>query len=189
VRVCRLRIMLLQRWDPVVAAELVERFGVTHWNGVPLLVSDLLTNPDAHRRDLSSIRMFSGGGAAMPEAIAQQLKDRFGRDFVEGYGMTEAMCQTHLNPPDRAKKQCLGIPSFDVESIIVDPTSLDVLGVDEVGEILVRGPQIFKGYWNNPDATREAFVDIDGKSWFRTGDLGGGSTRMATSFLPTGSNA
>ena len=165
-------IALLQRWDVRVAAAAVERCRITHWNGVPLLVAELLSDLEASARDLSSIRMFSGGGAAMPAAVAQQAKERFGRDFVEGYGLTEAMGPSHFNPPDRAKKQCLGIPAFDVESIVVDPQTLRILPAGEVGEILLRGPGLFREYWNRPDATHEAFVDVEGARWFRTGDLG-----------------
>jgi fatty-acyl-CoA synthase len=113
----------------------------------------------------------SGGGAAMPEAIAQKLLD-MGITYVEGYGLSETIAPSHINPPDRPKKQCLGIPIFDVESMVVDPNTFQELPADEVGEILTRGPQLFKGYWNNPDATRSTFVEIEGKSWFRTGDLG-----------------
>jgi len=165
-------IALLQRWDVRVAAAAVERCRITHWNGVPLLVAELLSDPEASARDLSSIRKFSGGGAAMPAAVAQQAKERFGRDFVEGYGLTEAMGPSHFNPPDRAKKQCLGIPAFDVESIVVDPQTLRILPAGEVGEILLRGPGLFREYWNRPDATHEAFVEVEGARWFRTGDLG-----------------
>ncbi len=165
-------IVLMQRWDVKLAALLAEQRRVTHWNGVPLLVAELLADPDASRRDLSSIRMFSGGGAAMPAAVAAQVKERFGVDFVEGYGLTETMAQTHENPPDRAKRQCLGIPTFGVEAIIVDPSSMTILPPGETGEILVRGPGLFQGYWKNEDATRAAFAEVDGRTWFRTGDLG-----------------
>jgi fatty-acyl-CoA synthase len=107
----------------------------------------------------------------MPAAIAQKMSDR-GLVYLEGYGLTETIAQTHLNPVHRPKQQCAGIPVCATESLIVDPDSLQPLPPGEVGEIVTRGPQVFQGYWNNPDATREAFVAIDGKRWFRTGDLG-----------------
>jgi fatty-acyl-CoA synthase len=107
----------------------------------------------------------------MPEAIAQKLLD-MGITYVEGYGLSETIAPSHINPPDRPKKQCLGIPIFDTESMVVDPNSFKEVPPNEVGEIVTRGPQVFLGYWNNPEATRNAFVDIDGKQWFRTGDLG-----------------
>src|SRR4029077_10577315 len=80
--------------------------------------------------------------------------------------------QTHMNPPGNLRKQCLGIPTFDTESLVVDPESLQSLGPGERGEIVVRGPQLFKGYWRNPEATAATFADIEGRSFLRTGDLG-----------------
>jgi fatty-acyl-CoA synthase len=100
------------------------------------------------------------------------LKDLVGLDYIEGYGLSETIAPTHINPPDRPKKQCLGIPIFDTDVRIVNPDTLEELGVDEVGEIVSSGGQIFKGYWKNPDATAAAFFERDGKRFFRTGDLG-----------------
>ena len=163
-------VVLLPRWDREAAAQCIARYGVTSWTAIPTMIIDFLMNPNLGSYDLSSITRMSGGGAAMPEAIAQKLLD-MGITYVEGYGLSETIAPSHINPPDRARKQCLGIPIFDVESMVVDPNDFKELPPMEVGEILTRGPQVFKGYWNNPDATRNAFVEIDGKRWFRTGDL------------------
>ena len=108
----------------------------------------------------------------MPQAIAQKLKDSCGLTYMEGYGSTETMAPSHINPPDRPKQQCLGIPIFDTDSRVVDPDSLAELPPGETGEIVTHGPGVFDGYWMKPDATREAFVEIDGKRFLRTGDLG-----------------
>jgi fatty-acyl-CoA synthase len=91
---------------------------------------------------------------------------------VEGYGLSETMAQTHANPSDRAKLQCMGIPVFDLDARVVDPATLAQLGPNVDGEIIVSGPQVFLGYWNQPDETARAFVELDGKRFFRTGDLG-----------------
>ena len=107
----------------------------------------------------------------MPAAVAQRLEKR-GITYYEGYGLTETMAATHLNPPGRAKRQCLGIPIYGVDSRVVDPASLRELPVGEVGEIVTHGPQVFLGYWNKPEASAEALVEIDGKLFLRTGDLG-----------------
>jgi fatty-acyl-CoA synthase len=163
-------VVLLPRWDREAAAQCIARYGVTSWTAIPTMIIDFLMNPNLGNYDLSSITRMSGGGAAMPEAIAQKLLD-MGITYVEGYGLSETIAPSHINPPDRAKKQCLGIPIFDVESMVADPTTFAELPPMEVGEILTRGPQVFKGYWNNPEATRSAFIETDGKSWFRTGDL------------------
>jgi fatty-acyl-CoA synthase len=165
-------IVILPRWDRAAAAELVQRYRVTGWTAVPTMVVDFLTSPDIEKYDLSSIRMMGGGGAAMPEAIAQKLQDLCGLTYLEGYGLSETIAPTHINPPQKPKKQCLGIPIFGTESLVVDPETLVELGSGEVGEIVTRGPQVFKGYWNKPEANAECFVTINGKQFFRTGDLG-----------------
>jgi fatty-acyl-CoA synthase len=165
-------IVVLPRWDRGVAAQLIERYRVTGWTAVPTMVVDLLSSPDVAKYDLSSIRMMGGGGAAMPEAIAQKLQDVYGLTYVEGYGLSETIAATHVNPVHKAKKQCLGIPIFGVDSRVVDPETLAELPPGKVGEIVTCGPQVFKGYWNKPDANAECFVQIEGKRFFRTGDLG-----------------
>jgi fatty-acyl-CoA synthase len=165
-------VALLPRWDPRAAAYMIERYAVTHWANVPTMVVDLLAHPDTACRDLSSLQNIFGGGASMPEAVAQKLFDLTGVQYMEAYGMTETISQTHMNPPGNLRKQCLGIPTFDTESIVVDPDTLTPLAPGETGEILSSGPQLFKGYWNNPQATAAALVKIGGSTFLRTGDLG-----------------
>jgi fatty-acyl-CoA synthase len=165
-------IVLLPRWDRDVAAALIKRNAVTVTTMVPTMVVDLLSSPNLASYDLSSLRRISGGGAAMPEAVAQKLKDQWGLGFIEGYGLSETAAATHVNPPDRPKKQCLGIPYFDVDSRVVNPDTLVELPPGETGEIISCGPQVFDGYWNNPTANATCFVELDGKRFFRTGDLG-----------------
>jgi fatty-acyl-CoA synthase len=108
----------------------------------------------------------------MPEAIAARLFELTGLSYVEGYGLTETAAPTHSNHASRPKRQCLGIPFLNTESLVVNPKTLEPLGPNQTGEIVSRGPQVFKGYWNNPQATRECFVEIGGKTFFLTGDLG-----------------
>jgi fatty-acyl-CoA synthase len=164
--------VIQRRWDPAAAAELVARHRCTHWDNVPTMVVDLLSHPQAMQHDLSSLKWIFGGGAAMPEAIAQKLLEVCGVRYIEGYGLTETISQTHINPPQNPKKQCLGIPTFDTEALVVEPETLRILGPGQQGEIVVRGPQVLVGYWGNDRAYREAFAEIEGKRWFRTGDLG-----------------
>jgi fatty-acyl-CoA synthase len=165
-------IVLLPRWDRSVAAQLIKRNRVTSLSTVPTMVVDLLSSPDVASYDLSSIRWLGGGGAAMPEAIAQKLQDLCGITFIEGYGLSETMAPSHINPPQRPKKQCLGIPLFETDARVVNPETMVELPAGEVGEIVTRGPQVFDGYWNNPQANAACFVEIDGHRFFRTGDLG-----------------
>jgi fatty-acyl-CoA synthase len=163
--------VVLPRWDRDVAAQCVQRYRITTMQLISTMVVDLLANPKIGDYDLSSLRGLRGGGAAMPEAVAQKLKDVLGVPYVEGYGMSETIAATHINPPERPKKQCLGIPIYGVDARVVDPSDFHELGVGEVGEIIVNAPNVMQGYWNNPAATAEVFVEIDGKRFLRTGDL------------------
>jgi fatty-acyl-CoA synthase len=165
-------LVILPRWDASVAAALIERCRCTHWDAVPAMVIDILVDPTSASRDLSSMIMIGGGGAAMPEAMAQRLFERCGLPFLESYGMTETISQSHYNPPDRPQKQCIGIPHFGVESLIVNPETGKPVPIGESGEIVLRGPQLLTGYWNNDVAFKASWVEINGKSFFRTGDLG-----------------
>ena len=116
-------IVILPRWDRDTAARCVERYRVSSWTAVPTMIQDFYLNPNIDNYDLSSIRRLSGGGAAMPAAVAQRL-EKLGISYVEGYGLTETMAATHINPMERPKPQCLGIPIFGVEARVVDPASL-----------------------------------------------------------------
>jgi fatty-acyl-CoA synthase len=162
----------LPRWDRDVAAKLIQRHAVSALTTVPTLIVDLLSSPRLDEYDLSSLRKIGGGGAAMPEAVARRLDTMCHLTYIEGYGLSETMAPTHINPSERPKAQCLGVPIFETESLIVDPQTLRKLPPGEVGEIVTRGPQVFDGYWNNPQATAESFVTVDDKRFFRTGDLG-----------------
>ncbi|HEX4234273.1 MAG TPA: long-chain fatty acid--CoA ligase [Caldimonas sp.] len=165
-------VVLMPRWDRELAGRLISHHRISHWTCIPTMVIDLFASPNYKSFDLSSLRSVSGGGAAMPHAVAQRLLDEFGLTFAEGYGLTETAAPSHANPPERAKLQCLGIPIFSVDSRVVDPLTLVELPPGEVGEIITRGPMVFTGYWKHPDETEAAFVDFDGRKFFRTGDLG-----------------
>ena len=165
-------LVMLPRWDRDVAARLIQRYRVNGVQLISAMVVDLLSHPGIGEYDLSSINRISGGGAAMPEAIAQKLNDMLGIPYVEGYGMSETMAATHLNPMQRPKKQCLGMPLYDVDSRVIDAQTLLEVPQGESGEIIVSGPQVMQGYWNNPGATQDAFIERDGKRFLRTGDIG-----------------
>jgi fatty-acyl-CoA synthase len=165
-------IVVLARWDRETAAACVQRHRVTVWSAISTMVVDFLATPGIERHDLSSLAVIRGGGAAMPAAVAARLRALTGLDYVEGYGMSETMAATHLNPPHRAKPQCLGIPMFDVDARIVDPATLAELPAGESGEIVMHALQLMQGYWRKPEATGEAFFERDGKRFLRSGDLG-----------------
>ncbi|MGH8806308.1 MAG: long-chain fatty acid--CoA ligase [Noviherbaspirillum sp.] len=165
-------VVMMTRWDRDAAAALVERYRVSVWGAPPAMLLDFFANPELNKYDLSSLALLFGGGAAMPEAVAAMLKDKFGLTYNEGYGMTETASGTHTNPLHRPKRQCLGMPTLGVDSRVVDPVTLRELPPGEVGEIVTHADQMMKGYWNNPKADAEAFAEIDGKRFLRTGDLG-----------------
>jgi fatty-acyl-CoA synthase len=133
---------------------------------------DFLSNPGLKKYDLSSLKVLGGGGASMPEAVAKKLEEVIGLPYVEGYGLSETMAPTHINPPHRPKRQCGGIPIFNTDARIIDVENASELGPNQVGEIIVHGPQVFQGYWKQPEASAQAFMQHDGKRFFRTGDLG-----------------
>ena len=165
-------IVLMCRWDRDLAAELIQRYRLMSWTAISTMVIDFLANPRLNEYDLSSLQRVSGGGAAMPAAVGERLQQLIGSAYVEGYGLTETIAPTHINPPERAKRQCLGIPICNTDSRVIDPDTRTELPPGQVGEIVSHGPQIFRGYWRNEEATRAAFIELDGKRFFRTGDLG-----------------
>jgi fatty-acyl-CoA synthase len=164
--------VLMTRWDRETAAELIQRHGVTGIIGITTMIVDFLANPNLAKYDLSSILRIGGGGAAMPEAVAAKVEKTFGLPFLEGYGLTETAAPSHSNPVHRPKRQCGGIPYFNTDSRVIDPDTRRECGPNEVGEIITNGPQVFRGYWKQPQASDAAFLEHDGKRFFRTGDLG-----------------
>jgi fatty-acyl-CoA synthase len=165
-------IVVLPRWDRDAAAQCMQRYGITSWQSISTMMVDFLSNPKLAEYDISALSGTRGGGAAMPEAIARKLKTLTGLDYVEGYGMSETIAATHINPPQRPKPQCLGIPVFDLDARIIDPATLQEVAQGVTGEIVVHGPQVMQGYWRNPQGNAEAFIELDGKRFLRTGDLG-----------------
>ncbi len=165
-------LVLMPRWDRDVAGRLISKWKITHWTNIPTMVIDLLGSPNLSTYDLSSLQNIGGGGAAMPEAVAQKLFELFNLKYIEGYGLTETAAPSHTNPPDDSKQQCLGIPFMSVDARVVDPETLKELPMGQSGEIVISGPQVFKGYWKRPEATANAFFELDGKSFFRSGDMG-----------------
>jgi long-chain acyl-CoA synthetase len=159
---------LLPRFDPGRALEILERDHVTVFEGVPTMYSALLHHPERDRFDLSALRLCASGGAALPVEVLRQFEAAFGCAVLEGYGLTETSPIASFNQPDRPRKPgSIGTPIADVEMKIVDEAGRDV-PQGEVGEIVIRGYNVMKGYWNRPDATAEA---IDSEGWFKSGDM------------------
>jgi long-chain acyl-CoA synthetase len=158
---------LLPRFEPAKALEVIERDRVNVFEGVPTMYGAILHAPERDRFDASSLEMCASGGAAMPVELLRGFEQAFGCKILEGYGLSETSPVASFNHPDRERKAgSIGTPIRGVEMKVVDEHGQD-LPVGEVGEILVRGPNVMKGYWNHADATEEALRG----GWLHTGDM------------------
>jgi long-chain acyl-CoA synthetase len=158
---------LLPRFDPGTVLEMIGRERVTIFEGVPTMYSALLHHPDRATADVSSLRLCVSGGAALPVEVLRGFEDAFGCAILEGYGLSETSPVASFNHPDRVRKPgSIGIPVAGVQMRVLADSGADS-PPGEVGEIAIRGHNVMKGYWANPDATATAIPD----GWFRTGDL------------------
>lgn len=164
--------VILPRWDRRLALQLMSDQRIAHASIPPTALADLLCNPELAEYDLGNLRRLTSGGAPMPESLFRELQERLHVSFIEAYGLTETAATTHLNPIHKPKVGSLGLPFFGTTSIVVDPQTLVELPQGETGEILVAGPQLFGGYWSRPEETQQAFVDVRGQRFLRTGDIG-----------------
>ncbi|CAG2154979.1 Long-chain-fatty-acid--CoA ligase [Cupriavidus yeoncheonensis] len=165
-------LVMLARWDAKAAVELIHRLRIRSWPTVPTMLSEVLGAADDAAHALSSLMRLYGGAAAMPDALAREIQERLGLVFLESYGMTEFCGLALSNPPQAARRQCAGVPVINCDVRIIDPVTLEELGPDQPGEIVMHGPTLFAGYLNKPEATAETHIEIDGKRFLRSGDLG-----------------
>ncbi len=160
-------VVLVERFDPATALETIERRRVTNVLGPPTLWSALAAMPTANPAALASVRLASSGASKLPDVVAQMCKDRLGLSVREAYGLTEAAPAVTSAIGTDAPLGSIGSPMPGMELRIIDPMGDDVLIGDE-GELLIRGPNVFPGYFNEPEAT-SACIDADG--WLHTGDI------------------
>jgi long-chain acyl-CoA synthetase len=159
---------LLPRFSAGQALQNIAEHDVTVFAGVPTMFSALLHYPDRDRYDLSRLRLCISGGAAMPVEVLRAFEAAFGTVVLEGYGLSETSPVASFNHPDAERKPgTIGTPIKGVEMRVIDENG-DEVPQGETGEIVIRGPNVMKGYWRRPDATAAAIKD----GWFRTGDLG-----------------
>jgi long-chain acyl-CoA synthetase len=163
------KLVMMHRWDPERALELIERERITQFGGVPAMVWQVLESPSFGKRDLSSVTSVGYGGApAAPELVAR-IKQEF-PDVMpgNGYGLTETSSVTTLNASEdyQRRPDSVGAAVAVCDLRVVDENGRDVPG-GEVGELWIKGPNVVKGYWNNPEATAESFTD----GWLHSGDL------------------
>jgi long-chain acyl-CoA synthetase len=160
-------ITLLPRFDPSRAFEILERDRVTIFEAVPTMYVALLQHPEHDAHDLGRLRLCVSGGASLPVEVLRELESAFGAMILEGYGLSETSPVASFNHRDRERKPgSIGTPIEGVEFRLIDDAWADVSEGD-VGEIAIRGHNVMKGYWNQPDATA---ASVQG-GWFRTGDL------------------
>lgn len=163
-----MRLVLMPRFNPVDAMDLIEQQGVTTFMGVPSMLAAALTEQRRQPRDISALRFLASGGSALMPALHAELEETFGVPLYQGYGLSETSPMTHLEPLHAKRSGTVGRPIWGIEQRIVDGDG-HTLGTDEVGEVQVRGHAIMAGYHNRPEVTA-ACIDADG--WFSTGDLG-----------------
>jgi long-chain acyl-CoA synthetase len=162
-------IIFMRKWDPLEAMAIIERERVQFTGGVPTIAWQLIEHPERSRFDLSSLETISYGGAPAAPELVKRIWEEFGALPGNGWGMTETTAtvtshvgEDYLNRPDSAGPP---VPIADLRIMSLDGDR--ELPIGEVGELWARGPQVVKGYWNNPEATAATFVD----GWVRTGDL------------------
>ena len=159
---------MLPRFDPGKALEIIERDKVTVFQGVPTMYVAMLNHPERENYDVSCLRLCMSGGSAMPVEVMKGFEEAFGCKILEGYGLSETSPVASFNHPDKERKPgSIGTPIAGVEMKIFDDDGKEV-DLGEVGEIVIKGHNIMKGYWNRDEATAEAIKD----GWFYSGDMG-----------------
>lgn len=164
------KLIVLRRWDAEEAMKAIERFKVTDFRGIPTMYIQMLNHPNADKYDLSSLETCICGAAPMPLEIARRWKEKYGIDIWEGYGLSEATAVNCGNVAERRApkygsvgkcyQKCNTIKIFDESGRELPPR--------QIGEVVIKGPTVMKGYWNKPAETAEALRD----GWLYTGDIG-----------------
>jgi long-chain acyl-CoA synthetase len=162
-------IVLLPRFHANEAIKAIQTHRITIFSGVPMMYSMIVEHPDASRYDLRSLRVCLSGASPLPADVQERFESLTGARVSEGYGLTEAGPTTHCNPlQGEHPPGSMGLPFPDTEARVVDPDGgLEEMPEGETGELIVRGPQIMRGYWNKEDETRAVLRD----GWLYTGDL------------------
>jgi len=164
-------IVTMARFDLEQFLKILQDYQITRANLVPPIILALAKHPIVDNYDLSHLKIIMSGAAPLSAELAQACAERLGCIVLQGYGLTETSPVTHVNPEDpaRIKLGSVGVPIANTECAVVSLETGNPLGVREEGEIWIRGPQVMKGYLNNPDATAQTLTP-DG--WLRTGDVG-----------------
>ncbi|MFZ5642185.1 MAG: AMP-binding protein [Bacillota bacterium] len=161
-------IILLARFDTETVIRAIEKYRVTHWTSIATMNIAVVNYPNAYKSDLSSLTTCNSGGAPIPLKVMERFKELTGVTLIEGYGIAETISQVTVNPPDKPRPGSVGIPVINTDIKIVDlaDPAREVKN-GEMGELLVKGPQVTRGYWRRPDETEQFIKD----GWLATGDL------------------
>ncbi|KRE46766.1 long-chain-fatty-acid--CoA ligase [Paenibacillus sp. Soil522] len=161
-------LILLPRFEVDKVLQTINQQKPTIFPGAPTMYVAIIHHKDAAKTDLSSINVCVSGSAALPLEVQEQFEALTGGRLIEGYGLSEASPVTHANPIwGHRKIGTIGVPFPDTEAVVIDPETGERLGVGELGELVVRGPQVMQGYWNKPAETDKVLRD----GWLYTGDL------------------
>ncbi|MDB4897591.1 MAG: long-chain fatty acid--CoA ligase [Firmicutes bacterium] len=168
-----MELILLPKFDLNEVLETIRQTQPTHFPGVPTMYVAVNSHPRAEEYGVSSIKLCNSGGAAMPVELMRAFEHRFGATICEGYGLSETSPITHANPVTGLRKPgSVGLAMPDTDCKIVDvETGTRELPPGESGELILRGPQVFAGYWQMPEETRNALRELNGETWFYTGDI------------------
>ena len=161
--------VLLPRWETEQVLKAIDRYKPSYFPGVPTMYVALNSHTEVTKYDLRSIKLCNSGAAPLPVEVQQQFEEFTGGKLAEGYGLSEAPTATHANPVVGMRKTgSIGLPLPDVEAKVMDAeTGEKEMPLGEIGELVVRGPQVMKGYWNRPQETE---MVLRGE-WLYTGDL------------------
>lgn len=160
--------ILVPRFEVNDVLKIIQKHKPHIFPGAPTMYVAINNHPEAARLDLSSIEACVSGAAPLPVEVQTTFEKLTGGRLVEGYGLTEASPVTHANPVwGRRKEGSIGLPWPDTECRIVDPDTGEDVPIGQPGELLIKGPQVMQGYWNNPEATAAALRN----GWLHTGDI------------------
>ena len=161
--------LVMLPFNPSEVLKAIEKYSVKLFIGVPVMYQMIINSPEFSSIDFEGLEIAGSGSASLAPEFNKRWEDVVGFKVSQGYGLTEsaAFATTAATWMPKIKPNSIGVPNIDVDIKIVDPDTLEERKVGEVGELLIRGPNIMKGYWKNPEATKKDIVD----GWLRTGDL------------------
>jgi long-chain acyl-CoA synthetase len=162
-------LVMFGSFDPGEVLEAIEYYKISMFVGVPVMYQMVINSPDFTERDLSSLESAGCGSAALAPELNKKWEKVTGFKVGQGYGLTEASPITHTASAwlPEIRPASVGAPIVDTDAKIVNPETLEELEIGEIGELLIKGPQVMKGYWNKPEETAKDVVN----GWLRTGDL------------------